>query len=678
LDDFGQRARAMWGGAFDPEPRAPPASAPYPDAQYAMTASEFDARLETWGASAHDGSFDAQITESFAFRELTRHREIRAAGAFAFAALFPLTASVFHTFAALPFPESSFDTDPVTHAMALRGGCDVQSGEVEKVRQRLRAAFAAFASLTAAVAVVVLLRVVGEHWWIVSRITTTQTTKRIIKRKETMETKRDEEEHMTRAKPHQKRGAPSPRTPVARLAKTCLAPDGIETPSPRVVSPPRFSPPPPPPPAPTARTPGSLGPLRAPGSTTGTPPPPPPPPVLSRGGTSPSASSPGVSSSSHPPPESLRRSLAMTSLRRTCSHRANAKLRRVNYAANEAPTSAVAKRVKSKLNPADVLAELADRSPYLANVRREARTHCGEIANLRAMLEALDGTQHCETLAKLRDKAETILKNLTDESRVLRELSFPEARLESLRSAAANRDALVRCATRAKSFGTVKTVAIASPSKTTSGTGGPPTSLNTLKHFLDHASCLRILDECVSVCDAIEKTKESDAKRFAAAGIGFDFSEITRTREAAVAMSGRFLRTALQFCCDARELRDKSFALYDDSGTSVLFRDTENANPNASANASATPKATPKAPRKIHKTRWNASNAQAVSPHAFELWVLRSACDLAYRAYAACGGVDAVTEICAREAEVAIEKFEDDAWRGAETVAARAAAATKK
>ena len=125
----------MWGGALDPEPRAPPAAAPYPDAQYAMTASEFDARLETWGASAHDGSFDAQITESFAFRELTRHREIRAAGAFAFAALFPLTASVFHTFAALPFPESSFDTDPVTHAMALRGGCDVQSGEVEKVRQ---------------------------------------------------------------------------------------------------------------------------------------------------------------------------------------------------------------------------------------------------------------------------------------------------------------------------------------------------------------------------------------------------------------------------------------------------------------------------------------------------------------------------------------------------------------
>ncbi len=40
--------------------------------------------------------------------------------------------------------------------------------------------------------------------------------------------------------------------------------------------------------------------------------------------------------------------------------------------------------------------------------------------------------------------------------------------------------------------------------------------------------------------------------------------------------------------------------------------------------------------------------------------------------------MEAVTEICAREAEVAVEKFEDDAWRGAETVAARAAAATKK
>ena len=203
----------MWGGALDPEPRAPPAAAPYPDAQYAMTASEFDARLETWGASAHDGSFDAQFTKSLAWGELMRNQEIRAAVRFALIALVPLTVGVFHTFAALPLPES-FDTDPVPNAMALRGACDIQNGEVEKVQRRLRAAFAAFVALLAAVAVfvmatlavsdsspvVVLLRVVGERVR-VSRITTTQETTSLKNPPETKETKRDEEENTTRTKP---------------------------------------------------------------------------------------------------------------------------------------------------------------------------------------------------------------------------------------------------------------------------------------------------------------------------------------------------------------------------------------------------------------------------------------------------------------------------------------------
>jgi hypothetical protein len=57
--------------------------------------------------------------------------------------------------------------------------------------------------------------------------------------------------------------------------------------------------------------------------------------------------------------------------------------------------------------------------------------------------------------------------------------------------------------------------------------------------------------------------------------------------------------------------------------------------------------------------------------------VLRSACDLAYRAYAACGGVDAATDAAAAEAEVEIAAFDEEAWREAEIVAARAAAAAR-
>ena len=52
----------------------------------------------------------------------------------------------------------------------------------------------------------------------------------------------------------------------------------------------------------------------------------------------------------------LRRSLAMGKLRRAVSSRANARLREVNAAANEAPTPEVARRVKTRLDPSDVLA----------------------------------------------------------------------------------------------------------------------------------------------------------------------------------------------------------------------------------------------------------------------------------------------------------------------------------
>ena len=57
--------------------------------------------------------------------------------------------------------------------------------------------------------------------------------------------------------------------------------------------------------------------------------------------------------------------------------------------------------------------------------------------------------------------------------------------------------------------------------------------------------------------------------------------------------------------------------------------------------------------------------------------MLRSACDLAYRAYAGCGGVDAATDAAAAEAEAEIAAFDEEAWREAEIVAARAAAAAR-
>ena len=90
--------------------------------------------------------------------------------------------------------------------------------------------------------------------------------------------------------------------------------------------------------------------------------------------------------------------------------------------------------------------------------------------------------------------------------------------------------------------------------------------------------------------------------------------------------------------------------------------------------ASETPKTTHPGARRfaarLHSRR-------AVSDDATDLWVLKSACDLAYKAYLRCGGVDASLDAFASLAEVEIGAFGEDALREAEIVAARAAAAAR-
>jgi hypothetical protein len=75
--------------------------------------------------------------------------------------------------------------------------------------------------------------------------------------------------------------------------------------------------------------------------------------------------------------------------------------------------------------------------------------------------------------------------------------------------------------------------------------------------------------------------------------------------------------------------------------------------------------------------RLDSRRKAAVSDAAIDLWVLKSACDLAYRAYAGCGGVDASLDAAASLAEFEIVAFGEEAWREAEIVAARAAAAAR-
>ena len=696
------------GGAFDPAPEAVPAPAPYPDGAYAMTPSQFDARVESW--TARQADFDASLRRDRAFAHLTRQREIRAAGAAAFVALLPLT-SVFGALTALP---DAPQADPATRALGLHGACDrwagapVTSGNLEWDQEPFRvggvdvkaAEVERLAPRVAATLLVVAAAIaLGIVYGVCARAAT-------MRRAATSR-------NACRVSSGEEKETASTATTAALEMR---------------VSPPRVSPPPPPPP-PALRPPGSLGPL----SRTPVPPPPPPPRTPRAGG------------GGSPPASALRRSLAMGKLRRAVSSRANARLREVNAAANEAPTLEVARRVKTQLDPSDVLAELQAKSPFLAEANREARAHARAIASLREALERLDGTASAETIEALRDRAEQTLAALTDEPRVLRLLEFPEARLESLRVAAANAKRLRECRAAAERLARAYSFSFSSSSTASS-------------LFAEHAQALAVLDACVAAADAVAASRGADERRFRDAGIAFDWRAIEATREAAVGMCGARLRSALARCAAARErlstsrvekveraegpdvfvipsvpegrilqkdegkendaevaglganenVRSRAFGVsampsrpffargrgtkkdvLDVSGEERLFfvdalraRDANGAEavpplPLTRGHRVFVREETPPPTEGARRFAARLDSRRDVSDAATDLWVLRSACDLAYRAYAGCGGVDAATDAAAAEAEVEIAAFGEEAWREAEIVAERAAAAAR-
>ena len=210
---------------------------------------------------------------------------------------------------------------------------------------------------------------------------------------------------------------------------------------------------------------------------------------------------------------------------------------------------------------------------------------------------------------------------------MLKRLDFPQSRLECLRAAAANGDALD--ARRRDADALFRDEGSNSPSR----------------------ACA-VLDACVSTADAVEAARRTDESRFLAAGIAFDWTQIRRAREAAVGMTGRYLAEALERSravrAAMRTKRPKEKEAREDD-------DKENAAPypNLASRGGA--------PRK--KVRWGRA---AAPPGAKELGELRAACDLAYKAYARCGGASVEVDALAEAAVAEIEAYGDDIWHAAD------------
>lgn len=311
---------------------------------------------------------------------------------------------------------------------------------------------------------------------------------------------------------------------------------------------------------------------------------------------------------------------------------------------------------KSSSDAADILNEMRQKSPFLRAAEQEAAVHGSAISTLRAKLEALDGTADSDAIASLRAEAETTLERITDEPRVLSRLGFPIHRLESLRAAATNRSRLVALRADADALladngdDGASAVEVAIEVVSTDATpvavklllsARSPLLREPLRgEHLKRAGCL--LDKCVAFVGDLESAKTSDENRFAAAGITFDWSELQGLRESAVGMTGRCLKAALAQSWAGRTAKAES------SIAAGTWTGSEG---------------------QPSKRRWGAA---MTPPGAVELKTLRSACDLAYRAYMACGGVNSIMEELAGAALAEIGRYDDELWEAADSLASSA------
>jgi hypothetical protein len=357
----------------------------------------------------------------------------------------------------------------------------------------------------------------------------------------------------------------------------------------------------------------------------------------------------------------------VTRLRREVTRRATAKLRAANAGGGSdarGGSNQTRRSQRAVANPGDVLSELRGRSSFLAAAEEEARTHAPALAALRSELEALVPTRPpggcAEALRELRDRAERTLEALTDEPRVLRRVEFPTNRLEALRAAVANRERLERL--RAKAEATFKGAGEGAREEPPPGSS---VSTKKQKHPVVTLASLRdafaTLESLRVAADEILAARASDERRFLAAGVGFDWDEPKRAREAAVAMAARALRLALDAAKTARGGDGgggpEGGPPPEDDRAAKTREDKENAAPTLPTTTATT---TTKARRWVPRA--------PAPPGTKELAALRRACDLAYRAYAGCGGADAEMDAAAEEAADEVARFGDDAWTAADAM----------
>ncbi|XP_010538495.1 PREDICTED: uncharacterized protein At4g04980 isoform X2 [Tarenaya hassleriana] len=186
-----------------------------------------------------------------------------------------------------------------------------------------------------------------------------------------------------------------------------------------------------------------------------------------------------------------------------------------------------------KSGMADALAEMTKRSAYFQQIEDDVQKYTKSIDELKHEIHSFE-TKDMKELLEFHCKVESVLEKLSDETQVLARFEgFPQKKLEAIRSAAAEYKKLDGIMNELKNW-KVK----------------PP-----LNELLDKIE--RFFNKVKGEIDALERTKDEQAKMFQSHKIHLNFDILVQIKESMVDVSSNCMELALKERREANEAQKK-------------------------------------------------------------------------------------------------------------------------
>ncbi|KAG9158721.1 hypothetical protein Leryth_024016 [Lithospermum erythrorhizon] len=252
---------------------------------------------------------------------------------------------------------------------------------------------------------------------------------------------------------------------------------------------------------------------------------PPPPPPIGKGGPGTPPPPPGLAGRNLQVASKLKRSAQMGNLYRVVKGKVEG-----SSLKGKAKGKIGAQSGGKQQGMADALAEITKKSAYFRQIEEDVKNHAQAIKEVKVAINIFQTSDMTELL-KFHKHVESHLEKLTDESQVLSRFEdFPAKKLEALRMSASLYSKLYAIEQTLKSWPII-----------------PP-----VNQVLDKIETY--FNKIKKEIEALERTKDEEAKKFKAHKITFDFRVLTRIKELMVDVSSGCMEQALK---ERREAKEK-------------------------------------------------------------------------------------------------------------------------